>query len=95
MVWSSFVTAVKGRPDNQALELTKRIAGIDDIMDVTSKPLIIDADNGGRIEHIGYLVKTLERIGVSAMIIEDKKGLKRNSLFGNQSEYNKIQLKIL
>ena len=61
-------------------------------MDVTSKPLIIDADNGGRIEHIGYLVKTLERIGVSAMIIEDKKGLKRNSLFGNQSgvEQDKI-----
>ena len=77
--WSSSLTdsLLKGRPDNQALELTKRIAGIDDIMDVTSKPLIIDADNGGRIEHIGYLVKTLERIGVSAMIIEDKKGLKK------------------
>ena len=85
--WSSSLTdsLLKGKPDNQALELTKRIAGIDDIMDVTSKPLIIDADNGGRVEHISYLVKTLERIGVSAMIIEDKKGLKRNSLFGNQS----------
>ena len=85
--WSSSLTdsLLKGKPDNQALELTKRIAGIDDIMDVTSKPLIIDADNGGRVEHIGYVVKTLERIGVSAMIIEDKKGLKRNSLFGNQS----------
>lgn len=85
--WSSSLTdsLLKGKPDNQSLELSKRILGIDDIMDVTSKPLIIDADNGGRIEHIGYLVKTLERIGVSAMIIEDKKGLKRNSLFGNQS----------
>lgn len=92
--WSSSLTdsLLKGKPDNQSLELSKRILGIDDIMDVTSKPLIIDADNGGRIEHIGYLVKTLERIGVSAMIIEDKKGLKRNSLFGNQSgvEQDKI-----
>ena len=77
--WSSSLTdsLLKGRPDNQALELTKRIAGIDDIMDVTSKPLIIDADNGGRIEHIGYLVKTLERIRVSAMIIEDKRSKKK------------------
>ncbi len=93
--WSSSLTdsLLKGRPDNQALELTKRIAGIDDIMDVTSKPLIIDADNGGRIEHIVYLVKTLERIGVSAMIIEDKKGLKRNSLFGNQSGVQQDSIK--
>ena len=93
--WSSSLadSLLKGKPDNQSLELSKRISGIDDIMDVTSKPLIIDADNGGRIEHISFLVKTLERIGVSAMIIEDKKGLKRNSLFGNQSGVKQESIK--
>ena len=93
--WSSSLTdsLLRGKPDNQSVDLTKRILGIDDIMDVTSKPLIIDADNGGRIEHIGFTVKTLERIGVSAMIIEDKKGLKRNSLFGNQSGVKQDSIK--
>ena len=55
-------------------------------MDVTTKPLIFDADNGGRLEHMSYLVKTLERIGVSAMVIEDKIGEKQNSLFENQAK---------
>ena len=86
--WSSSLTdsLLKGKPDNQSVDLTKRMLGIDDIMDVTSKPLIIDADNGGRIEHIGFTVKTLERIGVSAMVLEDKVGFKRNSLFQNQKK---------
>ena len=76
----------KGKPDNQSVDYSTRILGLNYIMDVTSKPLIFDADNGGRIEHISYLVKTLERVGVSAMIIEDKIGEKQNSLFVNQSK---------
>ena len=56
------------------------------MMDVTTKPLVFDADNGGRIEHLSYLIRSLERSGVSAIIMEDKIGLKRNSLFKNQSE---------
>ncbi len=86
-MWSSSLTdsLTKGKPDNQSVDYSTRILGLNYIMDVTSKPLIFDADNGGRIEHISYLVKTLERIGVSAMIIEDKIGEKQNSLFIDQS----------
>ena len=73
-MWSSSLTdsLTKGKPDNQSVDYSSRILGLNDIMDVTLKPMIFDADNGGRIEHISYLVKTLERIGVSGMIIEDK-----------------------
>ena len=87
-MWSSSLTdsLTKGKPDNQSVDYSTRILGLNYIMDVTSKPLIFDADNGGRIEHISYLVKTLERIGVSAMIIEDKIGEKQNSLFLDQSK---------
>ena len=85
-MWSSSLTdsAIRGKPDNQAVDYSTRISGLNEILDITTKPVIFDADNGGRIEHISYLVKTLERIGVSAIVIEDKVGLKRNSLFKNQ-----------
>ena len=87
-MWSSSLTdsLLKGKPDNQSVDYSSRILGLNDIMEVTTKPLIFDADNGGRIEHIPYLVKTLERIGVSAMVIEDKIGEKRNSLFKDQNK---------
>ena len=86
-MWSSSLTdsTVRGKPDNQAVDYSTRIAGLNEIMDVTTKPVIFDADNGGRIEHLPYLVKTLERVGVSAVVIEDKIGLKKNSLFKNQT----------
>ncbi len=85
-MWSSSLTdsAVKGKPDNQAVDYSSRILSLNDTMDVTSKPVIFDADNGGRIEHLGYLIRSLERSGVSAIAIEDKIGLKKNSLFKNQ-----------
>ncbi len=85
-MWSSSLTdsALKGKPDNQSVDYSTRIAGLNEIFEVTTKPLIFDADNGGRIEHIPYMIKSLERIGVSAAIIEDKIGLKKNSLFQNQ-----------
>lgn len=85
-MWSSSLTdsALRGKPDNQSVDYSTRIAGLNEIFEVTTKPLIFDADNGGRIEHIPYMIKSLERIGVSAAIIEDKIGLKKNSLFQNQ-----------
>ena len=85
-MWSSSLTdsTIRGKPDNQAVDYSTRITGLNEILDVTSKPIIFDADNGGRIEHLQYLVKTLERVGVSAIVLEDKIGLKKNSLFKSQ-----------
>lgn len=87
-MWSSSLTdsATKGLPDNSSLSFSARISSLNDIMDVTTKPLVFDADNGGQIEHLPFLVRSLERSGVSAIIIEDKVGLKKNSLFKNQSD---------
>ena len=86
-MWSSSLTdsATKGLPDNSSLSFSARISSLNDIMDVTTKPLVFDADNGGLIEHIPFLVRSLERSGVSAIIMEDKVGLKKNSLFKNQT----------
>jgi phosphoenolpyruvate phosphomutase len=85
-MWSSSLTdsATKGKPDNSSLDFSARISSLNDMMDVTSKPLVFDADNGGRIEHLPFLIRSLERAGTSAIIIEDKIGLKKNSLFKNQ-----------
>ena len=87
-MWSSSLTdsATKGLPDNSSLSFSARISSLNDIMDVTTKPLVFDADNGGQIEHLPFLVRSLERSGVSAIIMEDKVGLKKNSLFKNQSD---------
>lgn len=74
----------KGKPDIELVDLTSRINTINEIIEVTSKPIILDGDTGGKIEHFVYNVKTLERLGVSAIIIEDKTGLKKNSLFGTE-----------
>ncbi len=86
-MWSSSLTdsAIKGLPDNSSLSFSSRISSLNDMMDVTTKPVVFDADNGGQIEHLPYLVRSLERAGVSAIIMEDKVGLKKNSLFKNQS----------
>ncbi len=86
-MWSSSLTdsATKGLPDNSSLSFSARISSLNDMMDVTTKPVVFDADNGGQIEHLSFLVRSLERSGVSAIIMEDKVGLKKNSLFKNQS----------
>ena len=76
----------RGKPDIELVDLTSRIRTISDIMEVTTKPIILDADTGGLTEHFVYNVRTLERIGVSVVIIEDKTGLKKNSLFGTEVE---------
>lgn len=74
----------KGKPDIELVDLTSRLNTINEIMEVTTKPIILDGDTGGKVEHFVYNVKTLERIGISAIIIEDKTGLKKNSLFGTE-----------
>ena len=79
-------STAKGKPDIELVDMTSRFRTIDDIMDVTTKPVIFDGDTGGLIEHFVYTVKTLERMGVSMVIIEDKTGLKKNSLFGTEVE---------
>ena len=86
-MWSSSLTdsATKGKPDNQSVDYSSRISSLNYMLDVTTKPVIFDADNGGQIEHLSYLTRSLERNGVSAIVIEDKIGLKKNSLFKNQS----------
>ncbi len=86
-MWSSSLTdsSIKGKPDNQSLDFSSRFAGLGDLFDVTTKPLIFDADNGGRLEHLPFTIRTLERLGVSAIMVEDKIGLKKNSLFKDQS----------
>ena len=87
-MWSSSLTdsAIRGKPDNSSVDFSTRILSLNDMMEVTTKPVVFDADNGGRIEHLPFLVRSLERLGVSAMVIEDKIGLKKNSLFKNQDD---------
>ena len=77
-------STAKGKPDIELVDMSSRLRTIDDILDVTTKPIILDGDTGGLPEHFVYNVRTLERMGVSAVIIEDKTGLKKNSLFGNE-----------
>ena len=83
--WSSSLTdsTEMGKPDIEALDITSRLDNINNIFEVTNKPLIIDFDTGGKPEHFAFAVKSMERLGISAVIIEDKTGLKKNSLFGN------------
>lgn len=83
-VWSSSLTdsTAKGKPDIEAVDLTSRLSSVNDIFEVTTKPMVFDADTGGKTEHFEFTVRSLERIGVSAVVIEDKTGLKKNSLFG-------------
>jgi phosphoenolpyruvate phosphomutase len=87
-MWISSLTdsTAKGKPDIELVDLTSRLNTIHDVLEVTTKPVILDGDTGGQPEHFFFMVRTLERLGVSAVIIEDKKGLKKNSLFGTEVE---------
>lgn len=87
-MWSSSLTdsTNKGKPDIEAVDLTTRLQDLTDILECTTKPIIYDGDTGGISEHFVFTVRTLERNGVSAVIIEDKKGLKKNSLFGTEAK---------
>ena len=79
-------STAKGKPDIELVDMTSRFRTVDDIMEVTTKPIIFDGDTGGLTEHFVYTVRSLERMGVSMVIIEDKTGLKKNSLFGTEVE---------
>jgi phosphoenolpyruvate mutase len=87
-MWASSLTdsTAKGKPDIEAVDLTSRLTTLNDVLEVTTKPIVFDGDTGGRAEHFSFTVRTLERLGVSAVIIEDKTGLKKNSLFGTDVE---------
>jgi len=87
-MWSSSLTdsLSRGKPDTEAVDLSLRLQTINDIFEVTTKPLVFDGDTGGRPEHFSYTVRSLERLGVSAVVVEDKQGLKRNSLLGARAE---------
>lgn len=94
-MWSSSLTdsTSKGKPDIETVDTTKRLSALVDILECTTKPIIYDADTGGKQEHFPFTVRSLERNGISAVIIEDKKGLKKNSLFGTEvpQEQDKIE----
>lgn len=79
-------STAKGKPDIELVDMTSRFRTIDDVTEVTTKPIIFDGDTGGLTEHFVYTVRSLEKMGVSAVIIEDKVGLKKNSLFGTEVE---------
>lgn len=85
-MWGSSLTdsTAKGKPDIEAVDVSSRMSTLSEVLEVTTKPIIYDADTGGQTEHFKFTVRTLERLGVSAVIIEDKTGLKKNSLFGNE-----------
>ena len=86
-MWASSLTdsTSKGKPDIEAVDLTTRLHDLNDTLEVTTKPFIFDGDTGGKVEHFSFTVRTLERLGISAVIIEDKVGLKQNSLFGTDA----------
>jgi len=87
-LWLSSLTdsTVKGRPDTEYVDLTSRSTTVQEILEVTTKPILYDADTGGLPEHFAMRIKTLERLGISAAVVEDKVGSKRNSLFGEDAE---------
>jgi phosphoenolpyruvate phosphomutase len=86
-IWVSSLcdSTAKGKPDIELVDLTSRIATLEEIMEVTAKPIILDGDTGGHADHFAFNLRTLERLGLSAVIIEDKTGLKKNSLFGAEA----------
>ncbi|MDS1271264.1 phosphoenolpyruvate mutase [Lipingzhangella sp. LS1_29] len=87
-MWSSSLTdsTARGKPDTEAVDISARLQTVNELFEVTTKPLVFDGDTGGKPEHFPFTVRSLERLGVSAVIIEDKQGLKRNSLFGTDVE---------
>ena len=86
--WSSSLTysTLMGKPDTESLEISQRLSYVNDIFEVTTKPLIFDADTGGQVDHFPMKIKSMDRLGISAVIIEDKTGLKKNSLLKDTSE---------
>ncbi len=95
-IWISSLTdsAAKGKPDIETVDFTSRLQTLNEILEVTTKPIIFDGDTGGKIEHFSYTVRSLERLGVSAIIIEDKTGLKKIHYLKNNLHNNRNLLKL-
>lgn len=93
-MWGSSLTdsTSKGKPDTEAVDVSARMTTLNEVIEVTTKPIIYDGDTGGQPEHFVYTVRTLERLGVSAVIIEDKTGLKKNSLFGTDVDQTQDEI---
>ncbi|MEF8698116.1 MAG: phosphoenolpyruvate mutase [Candidatus Accumulibacter sp. UW25] len=93
-MWGSSLTdsTAKGKPDIEAVDVSARVTTLNEVLEVTTKPIVYDGDTGGRAEHFVFTVRTLERLGVSAIIIEDKTGLKKNSLFGTDVEQTQASI---
>jgi phosphoenolpyruvate phosphomutase len=93
-MWASSLTdsTAKGKPDIEAVDVSSRLSSVNDIFEVTTKPMLFDADTGGKVEHLAFTIRSLERLGVSAAVIEDKTGLKKNSLFGNDVEQHQATI---
>lgn len=85
-LWSSSLTssAIKGKPDIETVTTSERLSIVDDVLEVSRKPVLYDGDTGGAKEIFAFTVRKLERLGVSGVVVEDKKGLKQNSLFGTE-----------
>ena len=94
-MWSSSLTdsTAKGMPDIEAVDISSRLSTVNQIFEVTTKPMIFDGDTGGKIEIFNFTVKSLERTGISAVVIEDKVGLKKNSLLGNEVPQSQDSIK--
>lgn len=94
-MWSSSLTdsTSKGKPDIEAVDITTRLHNLNDTLECTTKPIIYDGDTGGKPEHFVFTVRTLERLGISAIVIEDKIGLKKNSLFGTEVKQQQSSIK--
>ena len=95
-MWASSLTdsTAKGKPDIEAVDTSSRINTLNEVMEVSTKPIIYDGDTGGKPEHFVYTVQNLERLGISSVVIEDKKGLKKNSLLAQKYHKSKTRLKI-
>ncbi len=94
-MWASSLTdsTIRAKPDIEAVDISSRVSTLNEIFEITTKPLIFDGDTGGKSEHLSFTIKSLERLGVSAIVIEDKVGLKKNSLFGNDVKQTQDDIK--
>lgn len=80
-IWISSLThaASKGLPDNELVPLKERVDLVEEIRRIATKPIIVDIDTGGDIDHLPYLIKWFSKAGATAVIMEDKKFPKQNS----------------
>ena len=81
-MWVSSLThsAIHGLPDNELVPLKERVALVEEVRKLTTKPIVVDVDTLGPIEHVPFYVRWFKEAGAYAIVIEDKKYPKENSL---------------